>query len=194
MVSHMLASTETAYANYEFITPAHLFSGLTKLEDALDPRLLNHIGLPPHAIPVFQAEAVQLLNLFKEVNLKPRQARHRIREILGDGGFQQEERSRISRTPESREVFERAGEIAQQAEASQPAVQHLLAALLERQDEHIQQVLAEFEIETDQLREKAAALPTPKVEVSPTLYLDEHGTDLVKLALALGLTGTLTIA
>ena len=55
-VSHSLAASETYVSNHEFITPDHLFSGLTKLQDAIHPRVLPKLGLPPHLVPLFQAE------------------------------------------------------------------------------------------------------------------------------------------
>lgn len=188
MISHMLAVGETAYSNYEYVTPDHLFSGLTKLQDALDPRLLSKLGLPPPAVPVFQAEAGQLLELFKSFKLNPREARHKMRERLGDGGHPHAEQESISRSPESRQIFERAAEIAGQAEASPTAIQHLLAALLEIQAGYIRALLDELGVDIDALREQAASLPLPQVNISPTPDLDEYGKDLVQLAAAGGLS------
>jgi ATP-dependent Clp protease ATP-binding subunit ClpC len=182
MVSHMLAVGETAYSNYEFITPDHLFSGLTKLQDALDPRLLFKLGLPPPAVPGFQAEAGQLLQLFEEFKLDPRQARHKMRELVGDGSYPRSEAGSISRSSESRQAFERAAEIAQEKEAPQTAVQHLLAALLEIEEGHIRPLLEEMAVDLDGLHKAALALPLPQVEISPTPYLDQYGQDLVQLA------------
>lgn len=182
MVSHMLATTETAYSNHEFITPDHLFSGLTKLEDMLAPNRLRKIGVPPQLIPFYMAEATQLLKLFQEFKLNPREARHRMRELVGDGGYQRAEPGPIHRSPESRQVFERASEIAQAAEATEAAVQHFLAALLEIKEGHIQQLLTELQIDIEALQAAAIALPLPKVEISGTPYLDEFGKDLVQLA------------
>ena len=182
IVSHRLAAGETAHSNHELITPDHLFSALTKLEDALDPRLLNKIGLPPHIVPVFQAEAVQLLNLFQEFKLKPRPTRHKMRELVGDGGYQRAEREPISRSPASRQMFERAAEISQEAESPAAAIQHLLAAVLELKEGFARQLLTEMDIDIEGLREAAVALPMPKVDISSTPYLDQYGKDLVQLA------------
>lgn len=181
-VSHMLAASETAHSKHEFITPDHLFSGLTKLEDALHPSVIDKIGLPPHIVPVFQAEAVQLLRLLGEFQVEPRSTRHRMRELIGKGNHERAEREHISRSPESREVFERATQIAQEAESPDTAVQHLLAALLEREDGHTHQLLTEMGVDIEGLREAAKALDLPEVESSPTPYLDQFGTDLVQLA------------
>jgi ATP-dependent Clp protease ATP-binding subunit ClpC len=181
-ISYMLAAGEAGASHYEFITPDHLFSGLTKLEDIVESELLHKLGLPPHAIPVYLAEVTQLLKLFQEFNLKPRAARHAMRKLLDDGGYQHAERDQIHRSPESRKIFERAAEIAREAEASEAAVQHLLAALLERQDGFINQILTDMGIDVDGLREAAIALPVATPKISATPALDHYGTDLVQLA------------
>ena len=108
-ISHILAAGEAGASHHEFITPDHLFSGLTKLEDIVEPELLllHKLGLPPHAIPVYLAEIMQLLKLFQEFNLKPREACHLMRKLIGDGGYQQAKREQIHRSPESRKIFAR---------------------------------------------------------------------------------------
>jgi ATP-dependent Clp protease ATP-binding subunit ClpC len=181
-MSHWAAAAEALHSHHELITPDHLFSGLTKLEDLLDRDVLRRFKLPPDLVPSYQAEAVQLLELFVQSGLQPREARHRMRELIGDGGYQRPEGDPVSRSPISKQLFERASEIAQAVDAPQVAAQHLLAALLEHEDAHIQSMLEEFEVDASRLREAALALPVARVEASTTAYLDEFGTDLIQLA------------
>jgi ATP-dependent Clp protease ATP-binding subunit ClpA len=150
-MSHKLAADETAASNYEFITPVHLFCGLTKLEDTLNPMLLPKLGLPTHRIPTYEAEVTQLLNLFQKFKIKPKEVRHIIRELIGDDGYQRENQELISRSSTSCQVFERAGEIAQTAKASEIAVHHLLAAICEIEKEHFPQLFNELQANISEL-------------------------------------------
>ena len=182
-MSHWAAALETFHSHHQFITPDHLFSGLTKLEDLLAPDLPRKYGvIPSPLIPAYRAEAMQLLGFFERAGLRPRKARHRLRELIGDGGYQRPDDESISRSPASKRLFERAGEIAQQVAAEEVAVQHLLAALLEYHDGHIQTMLEELEVDAGRLREAAVALPLASARLSTAAYLDEFGVDLVQLA------------
>jgi len=182
-IAMMLATAEAVHAKHELLLPDHLFCGLTKLEDVLDPRALRQVGVPPHLIPIFQAEAVQLLNLFKQFNIKPREIRHALRALLGDGGYVLPKEESIHRSPESRECFERATVIAQAAQASATATQHLLAALLELETSHTRQRLTEMDVDIDGLRKAASVLPIPEVQAAETIFLDTYGINLVQQAL-----------
>jgi len=185
-VSHQLAIAETARSHYEFISPDHLFCGITKLQDFVAPDLLRQIGLPRDIIGPYLAEVKHLLNLLKQFNLDPRQARHILREQIGDGGFHRPEQDRaFHRSPESRAAFERAEQIAEEEGADVVAVQHLLAALLEIKGGRTHEVLAQLHVDADALLKAAAALPAamPKApDRSDTPCLNEYGTDLTQLA------------
>ena len=187
-ISHQLAAYETTLSQHERILPAHFFCALTKLEDFSDRVALNHLGLPSEVIPLAIAEASRLMALFQRFKLNPRQARHMLRERLGDGGYHRsDEQVHISRSPESRAAFDRAVQLAQEAGAPYVAVQHLLAALLEIQDSSIYHVLAELGINVDELREAAAALPVPyphSLALVETPTLDQYGVDLTAKARA----------
>lgn len=181
-VSHSLAASETFSSDHEFITPDHLFSGITKLQDAVHPDILPWLGLPSHLTPAFLAETEQLLNLFKDFEINPRDARHEMRERLGKGDYSRTESEQISPSPKSRAVYERANEIAQETEIPEIAVQHLLAALVELEEGNIKQILTEMQVDIEALHQAAIALPMAKVKISPTPYLDEYGSDIVVLA------------
>ena len=184
-ISHSLAAVETAHLNQEKITPDLSICGITKLEDFQSPDILRKIGLSPRMVPSFLAEAQQLLQLFKDTGLKPREIRHVLRERIGDGGYHRNKGEHISRSDEVRAAFDRASDIAAEHSAQIVMVQHLLAALLEIDGTHIRDLLAEQGIDVDELREKAAALPvTASKRHTSTDLLDQLGTDLTAQALA----------
>lgn len=183
-LGHWLASFEAHLSNHQFILPTHLFNGLCKLEDLLDPGALEEIGVPPHLVPDARAEVLRLNQLLERFKLPPQTARRRMRELLGDGGYQRaDEREAVHRSPECRTVYERAAEIARQAGASVKATPHLLAALLEMKDGHVRQLLDEFGVDAGSLREAAGELPVePQHDGSGTAYLDAYGTDITRSA------------
>lgn len=183
-LGHWLASFEAHLSNHQFILPAHLFNGLCKLEDMLEPGALEEIGVPPHLVPDAKAEVLRLNQLLERFKLPPQTARRRMRELLGDGGYQRaDEREAVHRSPESRAVYKRAAEIAQQAGASVEATPHLLAALLEMEDGHVRQLLDEFGVDASSLREEAGELQVEPQHDSPgTAYLDAYGTDITRSA------------
>jgi ATP-dependent Clp protease ATP-binding subunit ClpC len=185
-VSHRLAVVETAKSQHEFILPDHLVCGITKLQDVVAPEVLRQIGLPPYLYGTYLAEVKQLLGLFEQFDLNPRQVRRALRERIGDGGFQRSEEDRVfHRSPESRSAFDRAEHIAEEKDVEVAAVQHLLAALLEIGETKTRELLSELNVDLDELLDAAAALPvamrhTPDASDTPCLY--EYGVDLTQIA------------
>jgi ATP-dependent Clp protease ATP-binding subunit ClpA len=92
------------------------------------------------------------------------------------------EREAISRSPESRAAFDRASQIAQEADTPVTAVQHLLAALLEIESGNIRRLLGELNVDVDALCQAAAALPVPSVVQPEAGLLDKYGVDLTQQA------------
>jgi len=181
-ITMMAAVSETAHTHHESILPDHLVCGLTKLEDLLDPHTLRQVGIPAPQIPLFQAEAVQLLNLLHQFNIKPRELRHALRKSLGDGGYAHQKGESIHRSPASRQCFARATAIAQAAKAAMPATQHLLAAILELETSHTYQRLGELGVDIAALRSAASALAMPETPPAAMPYLQTYGVDLVQQA------------
>jgi hypothetical protein len=74
--------------------------------------MAQKLGLQPHLIPVLNSEINYLTELFKQFKLDPKQARHMLREMLGDGGYQRtDEHAGVHRTQESRAAYELAGQL-----------------------------------------------------------------------------------
>ncbi len=180
----MAAMAEAAQARHEFILPDHLVCGLTKLEDLLDARTLQMLGLPAAQAPVVQAEVTQLLELLQAFQIKPRDLRHTLRAALGDGGYDRPKGEPIHRSPESRQCFERAAAIAQEAKAPLLATQHLLAALLELENTLTRQLLTKQGVDIAALVAAARArsvVQTPPGKMDLTLrYRRKDGVEKQK--------------
>ena len=111
-INHILATLEAMTSRHEFIVPEHLFIALCKLEDVPASNMAQKLGLQPHLIPVLNSEINYLTELFKQFKLDPKQARHMLREMLGDGGYQRtDEHAGVHRTQESRAAYELAGQL-----------------------------------------------------------------------------------
>jgi ATP-dependent Clp protease ATP-binding subunit ClpC len=178
----MAATAEAAQARHESILPDHLVCGLTKLENLLDAQTLRQLGLQAAQTPAVQAEATQLLELLQTFQIKPRDLRHTLRAALGDGGYNRPEGESIHRSPESRQCFERAAAIAQEANAPLLATQHLLAALLELENSHTRQLLTKQGVDIAALAAAARALPVAQTPPEEMVYLQTYGVDLVQQA------------
>ncbi len=182
-LSYRLAVGETKHSNHQYVTPGHFFCGITKLQDVLDPQRLQQIGMPSSRIGEYLAEAMGVLKLLQEFKLEPRQARHKLRAMLGDGGYQRVPDDRhIPLAPESQTALERASELAGEAGASIVAAQHLLAALLEGDDAHLGRLFNDLGVNRDELRAAAAALPVARSAATGASSVDKIGVDLVELA------------
>lgn len=183
-VSHSLATVETRLLNHETVLPDLSIAGITKLEDVLSPQVMQQIGLPPQMIPVFVAEAKQILQQLQEAGIEPRKLRYALRERIGDGGHQHGERDHISRSEAVRAAFDRASDIAAEHEAQIVMVHHLLAALLEIPNTHTCALLAANDINVDALRDKVASLPMPAIQRFRSGLIDQLGVDLMEKAAA----------
>ncbi len=186
-VSRQQATAEAARSHHESVQPEHLFNGLTKLEDMLTDQAQAKLSLPASVVPDFQAEVNSLIDLFKQFGLTPRQVRRAMRLLLGDGGHRPpqgdpEKPEQLSRSPESRAVLDRAGQLAQDAGSPVVAVQHLLAALLDAENTRIGELLRGLGADVEALYAAAASLPLTGPSVTSTPTLDEWGIDLTALA------------
>ena len=171
-----IAASEAAHTQYELIEPGHLFIGLCSLEKVLLLRL------PEDEAKSLQAEWSAVVALFAQFDVDPTAIRRELRERIGRGNFADESRRKISRSPASRAAFEHAEKLA--AGAATMTARHLLAALLEDEDDLVATVLKEKGVEIAALRAAALATPSPaKVPVGERAsLLQKYGKDLVQLA------------
>ena len=181
-LSYQLSVIETAASNHQFITPDHLFNGVTKLEDFNHPDALRQIGIPPEMVDPCMAEVTPLVALFNQFGLSPREARRAMRGMYGDGGYRHSRNEAVSRTDESRAAFDRAGAIAHEKGAPAIAAQHLLIALLEIEGTYMRQLFEEMQVDIEAFREAVENLEFTLLDPSSTPHLDRFGIDLTKKA------------
>jgi ATP-dependent Clp protease ATP-binding subunit ClpC len=188
-VTHMAMAVETDNVNQPDISPDLAIAGITKLEDYLSPDILRQIRLPAEAIPLFMSETAQLLMVFKQFGINPRDFRHDLREKIGDGGVIRAEPEKISRTQPVRDAFDRAITLAGEANLPVVMIQHLLVALLDIPDTHSRAWLAEKDVSLEDLRQALLNLTIPDMPKFPEKprntfpsVLDEIGIDLTEKA------------
>jgi len=177
------AANEAARTRHEFIEPEHLFVGVCKLANLLSLKDWNDIEIPRDAAAALKAEAEAIAAVFLKVG-HDRTALYRdVRRRLGDGNFTDKGRKKISRSPASRLIFERAGKLAVNA----PVVTslHLLLALIETPATRIAAALAEKPPGAEALKQAilpyVSPSPSPRQQPSAS-FLSVFGKDLTQLA------------
>jgi ATP-dependent Clp protease ATP-binding subunit ClpC len=177
-LAYQFSVVETTVSHHQFVTPDHLFNGVTKLEDFNTAEALRQIGVPPEMVGIFVAEVTPLLAVFQRFGVSPRQARRTMREMYDDDGYHHGKNERISRNDESRAAFARAEQIAQEGSAPAMGAQHLLSALLEIDGTYMRELLDNWNIVLSDFMQAVVSLPLELPEPSDTPRLDEYGIDL----------------
>jgi ATP-dependent Clp protease ATP-binding subunit ClpC len=114
-----IAAVEAKASNANEIEPSHLLIGLCKLCDSdLERR------------PEFEADILELKQKFQRFNIDPTTFRRRLRSVVANPGPAADTGRGMSRSQESRQVFQRAEEIAGK-QGNLPRPHHLLQALWE---------------------------------------------------------------
>ena len=168
------AATEVARSRYEFIEPDHLFVGVCKLGNL--PSLDNWNDAPA----ALKAEAELVAAVLQKAGYDRIALYRDLRKRLGDGGFTDKTRKKISRSPASRLVFERAAKLAPE---SRTTSLHLLSAILESRGTRLSAALANKAQGADALKDLilACIATAPKNPESPS-FLQHFGKDLTQLA------------
>ena len=177
------AANEAVRTRHEFIEPEHLFVGVCKLGNLLSLTDWNDIEIPREAAAALKAEAEAVAAVFQKAG-HDRTALYRdVRKRFGEGTFTDKGRKKISRSPASRLIFERAGKLA--ADASVVTSLHLLFALLETPGTRIAAALAGKPPGAEVLRQAILACispsPSPRQQ-PPASFLSAFGKDLTQLA------------
>lgn len=171
-----IAASEAADARYEHIEPEHLFIGLCSLEKCRRPEVQRHLRLPDTAARALRAECETLLALLARCGIDPT-IRREIRQRLGQGHCADNNRQSVSRSPASRALFTRAGELAE--EAATVTTLHLLTAMLEEAGTGIVALLTEHGVDIAALRAvlDTVAVPPPAPRRLERPLLDKDGED-----------------
>ncbi|MSR64894.1 MAG: ATP-dependent Clp protease ATP-binding subunit [Verrucomicrobiae bacterium] len=152
-----LAEAEAKAGRHDAIEPAHLFLGLCKLCDLqLNQMLLGKLPNADQVLPAIEIEMAELRLAFSNAGLKPTEFRRRLRAALGRGSAENKD-ERLHRSPECRQVFERAEEIVMAGDGTVRAI-HLLASLKEVENPPWAGLFAEMNVRADQLRQQS---PSP---------------------------------
>lgn len=177
------AASEAARTRHEFIEPEHLFVGVCKLGNLLSLNDWNDMQIPRDAAAALKAEAEAVAAVFQKAG-HDRTAFYRdVRKRFGDGRFTDKGRKKISRSPASKLIFERAGKLA--ADAPVATSLHLLLALLETPGTCITAALAEKPPGAEVLKQAILSLiaPSPSPRLQPSVsFLSVFGKDLTQLA------------
>lgn len=177
------AANEAACTQHEFIEPEHLFVGVCKLGNLPSLADWNKVEIPRDSAAALKAEAEAIAAVFQTAG-HDRIALYRdVRKRFGEGRFTDKGRKKISRSPASRLIFERAGKLA--ADASVVTSLHLLIALLETPGTRTAAVLAEKPPGAEALKQAilpfVSPSPSPRQQPSAS-FLSTFGKDLTQLA------------
>lgn len=130
---HQLAAYEARAAREEFIHPDHFFLGLLKLVSGGQRYAQDLDQLPPEERTdqaLLSSDVTDMCSLFQKAAVSVDQLRYRLRELRGVGQFVDAESHKFSRTAESKSLFGKAEDLAQQERASKVRWFHFLACLL----------------------------------------------------------------
>ena len=151
-LSYRLAVGETVNLGQEKILPDLFFCGITKLQDALDPYLIQQLGFSPEAISAAIVESTAVLLLLQQYSLDAREVRHTLRERIGQGSRDHIRANPVSRADETRAAFARAETMAVAHEYPHISLRLLFAALLELEDSYMHTLLLEQGVAAADLR------------------------------------------
>lgn len=194
-----IAAGEASAARQQFIEKEHIFNGLCKAGDLLNPELLKQAGAGSGNIEEARPELERIEELFRRFELDRTKMRRRLRELAGPGKYQHKEQV-VHRSAACKKLFQRAGEISSEYGSAAIEAVHLLLAIIEDAGEFIPRLFSEYGVKTedfkqaivfslkDQPREVAVdakAKQEPRIKqgaVSATHFLDKYGRDLTGLA------------
>lgn len=141
-----IAAAEAKKSNATEIQPAHLLIGLCKFCDFNWEVFFKDLkNQDPKQRPDFENDRQSLQQRFEQSRLDPKLFRRRLRKRVAQPAPEQEIGETMSRSQASREVFQRAEEIAQ-TEARESRSYHLLQALLELPQPLWEEILVEMGI------------------------------------------------
>ena len=166
-----LAGQEAIAGKFKEIQPEHLCMALLKLSE-LPVVDVDRIASGSSAAKELAAEVAAVREALQGRSIDTTRTRRQLRDRLGSGGSPYDG-GPMHRSPPSRQLFDAADRLADDARSDALAARHLLEALLAEPTAAIAKVLGEA----------AGARPEP-ARITKTPLLDEHGRDLTQLAAA----------
>jgi len=188
-----ISAQEAAAGEYTLIEVEHLLLGILSLEKLQPGGAMNE--LDPLSQKALRAETAAVEDVLGAFELDPTSLRHSVRQRLGKGTGRSAEKT-VHRSPASRQVFRRAGELA--SAGDEITCLHLLAAILEQPSAVVSSVLEEAGVKAGALLGSVQVMihvPAPvdgePMKVHPgapqeadsgTHFLDRYGRDLTQAA------------
>ena len=183
-----LAVGEAVWGKHQYVEKEHLLCAICSLQKMLDA---EGVKLDDAARDALEDEQNDLLDVLRASGIDPVQFRRRLRAAMPKGNFERTEKV-VHRSAECRQVFHDAGAFA--ATAREVNCLHLLAAILRNPGSAIASVLAELQVDAQNLFRRIAVKAVPKAEDGDeaqgekraegdgTRYLNRYGRDLTRLA------------
>jgi ATP-dependent Clp protease ATP-binding subunit ClpC len=189
------ACIETAGASKQLIDPEHFLAALTKLKQLCSDDLLAAAraeGTDPGTV---RAEMELVAGVLADLGVDPNAFRHELRARVGVGTHQHQKDETFHRSDRSRQLFQRAAALAQEAQSAAVNTGCLFLAILEEKDSVGCKLLvekgADLEVLASTTRASLASVPRGAVPLKPqaerrreevggTPFLDQFGRDLTK--------------
>lgn len=194
-----IAAGEASAARHQYIEKEHVFNGLCKAGDLLDPELLKQAGAELDNIEEVRPELDRIDELFRKFELDRTKMRRRLRQLVKPGNYQNKEQV-VHRSAACKKLFQRADEVSVEYGSAAIEAIHLLFAIIEDAGEFIPQLLSEYGVKTEDFKQaiifslkdqpqevpvkiKANQEPKIKNDAEPsTHFLNKYGRDLTDLA------------
>jgi len=187
-----IAAGEAVWKKHEFIQKEHFFIALCKVHEYLHEDVKRKLKLKLD-IEAVKKEIKPVISAFSVCHINPRYLRRRIREILGEGNCERDEKKVIHRSEECKVYFKKAEEIAERGNSAFLYPVHLFKAILLKPGPFIKQGLEDIKTSPEALLNalERETVPVgvggrPKDEEVPkskgTPFLDRFCRDLTALA------------
>ena len=177
------AANEAAAGKHEFIEPEHLFVGVCKLANLLSPKDWADLGLGHDDTAALKAEAETVSSVFLQASHDRISLYRDVRQRIGIGSFSDKNRRKISRSPVSRLLFEKAAKFASGALVVTSL--HLLLTLLEAKGTKITAALAGKPPGAEPIKKVILEFLSPPPSAQQPIsasFLANFGKDLTQLA------------
>ena len=138
-----IAAGEASAAKHQYIDKEHIFNGLCKAGDLLNPEVLRQAGAGLENIEEVRLELDRIDELFRRFELDRVKMRRRLRQLMKLGNYQHQE-DVVHRSAACKKTFQRAEEISSGYGSEVVQSIHLLLAIMEDAGEFIPQLFSEY--------------------------------------------------
>jgi adenylate cyclase len=159
-----IAADEAVHSSDASIEPLHLLIGICSMGKFLEPDVLHRTKIKASALRIVNLEWQCLAAIFVDASLDPVGVRRAARKILGHTEREGLQLTKLSRSESSRQIFDRAEQIAKGSARNVIGLAHLFAAILDSDDQPLsallkQEGMSAVEFKTALLRAAEMQLP-----------------------------------